>query len=764
MPAVLFCTSINISIMDSFKSSYRLFVLLFLLGVQGHSFGQHFRLLDQNNREPIIGVGFQYGDQRGISDPEGHIRVTVLPDESIHFSHLNYGKWTLTADELKKVMDTGVLYRPEVAVNLQPVTVISLKKGAEKDQCIVISEQERLHHDAGAVLNLNPVVNGIRKSGAFGFDPVMRGFKYDQLNVVIDGFHAANAACPNRMDPPTSQVALNRIKQVEILKGPHALRYGIGLGGTINYIQEDPNFGSSGLYGRFSTMYESNGNVFRNEGRIGFSGEGHDVGIMGSWSSGGDYQDGNGAIVPANFTRGTLGLYGDFRLGEADLVQATLNRNYARDVDFPTLAMDLRTDDTWMASLKHTRSFKNRSLQRWTNSGYFTAVDHLMDNLLRDLDPRMMNARTPATTRNQGVRTEGQWKLGEGRFFAGADYRSEAAQGVRQREFLMGPMAGTSLFDNAWQDAHIQKLGLFATYTLPIGAYLLSAAARMDVNHAEARATTPEFGNANEGEKVTQLNPGLSVGLQRDFAEHFTMGVWLASVKRSGSILERFINYFPVGVDPFEMVGNPHLKAETNRQLDVLLGYGKGNLQVELSPFVAYLTDYITAEKTALTPRIASSPGVRQFINVDRALKSGFELSLSHELGAGIRHQWAMAYTHGQNLSLGEALPEIAPLDLRFTLTGTHLDDKLQSAIRLRHVAGQDRVSPQFGELATPSFTLLDLDASYAFSSQVVLKAGVQNLLNQAYYEHLTRPLGADRRPLFSPGRNIFVMLGIRLP
>ncbi|MCC5937937.1 MAG: TonB-dependent receptor [Lunatimonas sp.] len=750
--------------MHTFKISYWLFVLLCLMGAQGQSFAQHFRVLDQHSREPILGLSFQYGNQQGVSDAEGHIRISVMPGEPIHLSHINYGKWALSADELKQVLDRGILYRAEVSVTLQPITVISLKQSAEKDQGIVISDQERLHHDAGAVLNLNPVVGGIRKSGAFGFDPVMRGFKYDQLNVVIDGFHAANAACPNRMDPPTSQVALNRIKQVEILKGPHALRYGIGLGGTINYIQEDPDFTSSGVYGRLSTMYESNGNVFRNEGRVGISGEGHDIGVMGSWSSGGDYQDGNGVIVPANFTRGTVGMYGDFRLGEADLIQATINRNFARDVDFPTLPMDLRTDDTWMASLRHTRTFKNKKLLRWTNSGYFTAVDHLMDNLLRDLDPRMMNARTPATTRNQGFRTEGQWKLGEGRLFAGADYRSEAARGVRQREFLMGPMAGTSLFDNAWQDAQIQKYGVFTTYTLPVGAYLLSAAARVDLNHSEARDTTPEFGDANEVAAVTQLNPGLSVGLQRDFAEHFTMGVWVAGVQRSGSILERFINYFPVGVDPFEMVGNPNLKAETNRQLDVLLGYGKGNLQVEFSPFVAFLTDYITAERTALTPRIATSPGVRQFVQVDRALKSGFELSVAHEMGAGIRQQWAMAYTRGQNMVLGEALPEIAPLDIRYTLTGTHLDDKLQSAIRLRHVAGQNRVSTQFGELPTPRFTLLDVDASYALSSQFMLKAGVQNLLNQAYYEHLNRPIGGDRRPLFSPGRNFFVMVGIKLP
>lgn len=749
--------------MTSIQTIYKILVILFFIGINTDAFTQQFRVVDQSTREPIIGLNYHYGLVSGISNDVGVIQIQYSPTENIHLSHINYGKWTLNPSELKKVLEKGMLFRAEWLMNLQPVTVISLKMTDEKDQKILISDRERLHHDAGAILNLNPVINGIRKSGAFAFDPVMRGFKYDQLNVVIDGLQTANAACPNRMDPPTSQVSLNRIKQVEILKGPHALRYGIGLGGTINYIQEDPNFSSSSqVNGRFSTMYESNGNIFRNEGSVAFTGTNHDVGVMGSWSKGSDYTDGDGNIVPANFMRGTLGMYGDIRLGRADLLQVTVNRNFARDVDFPTLAMDLRSDDTWMGSVRHSRIFQNRTLQSWITSGYFTLVDHLMDNLIRELNPRMMNARTPANTQNYGARTEGSWNLAGGKLFVGADYRSEAAQGIRAREFLMGPMAGRTVLDNAWQDPHIQKLGTFATYSFPVREYVFSASARLDVNYAEADNTMPEFENATNASKVTQLNPGLSLGLKRDVAEHFNFGIWLARVQRSGSIMERFINYFPVGVDPFEMVGNPDLKAETNNQLDFVLGYTKESIQIEFSPFVAYLTDYITAEKTDLTPRIASSPGVRQFVNIKSAIKTGFEFSFNQYIGAGIQHQFAAAYTYGQNLSLTEALPEIAPMDIRYALIGNHLENKLHTAIRLRHVIGQNRISESFGERMTPKFTLLDADVSFNFTNQLAIKGGAQNLFNQTYYEHLNRPIGVDRMPMFSPGRNFFVMLRMK--
>ena len=724
-----------------------------------------FQVMDQINKEPIIGLIYHYGFQKGISDDQGFINLSYDAKENLHLSHILYGKWQLSPEEVLEAASKNRIYRKEQIINLQPISVISLKMMDEKDEKILISDQERLHHDAGAILNLNPVVNGIRKSGAFAFDPVMRGFKYEQLNIVIDGLQSANAACPNRMDPPTSQVALNRIKQVEILKGPHALRYGIGLGGTINFIQEDPHFSvERGVYGRYSSMYESNGNIFRNEGRIGFNGENHDIGIMGSWSQGTDYVDGDGNVVPANFRRGTVGMYADFKLSHHDLLQVTVNRNFARDVDFPTLGMDLRTDDTWMGSVRHTRNFQGRNLQKWTTSGYFTLVDHLMDNGLRDIQPRMMNARTPANTQNLGARTEGVWQLGNAKLYAGADFRTEAAQGIREREFLMGPNAGRVFFDNAWQDSRINKAGVFATYQLPVGAYVFSLAGRMDVNQALAQDKEPEFEQINEKTEVTQLNPGISAGLKRDLGQHFNLGLWLARVQRSGSITERFINYFPVGVDPYEMVGNAALRPETNNQVDLVLGFNKSRIQVEWSVFAAYLTDFITAERIDVAPRIPSSPGVRQFINVDEALKTGFEMAVSHDLGLGIRQQLMMAYTYGKNLTANEALPEIAPMDIRYSLMGSHLNNRLHTALRLRHVIAQNRISESFSEMATPRFTLLDIDASYALNPQISFKLGAQNLLNESYYEHLNRPIGPDRVPLFAPGRNFFAMISVKFP
>ncbi|GAB2499090.1 TonB-dependent receptor domain-containing protein [Algoriphagus taiwanensis] len=721
------------------------------------------QIIDQSTFEGIPGVTYRYGFQKGVSDDKGIIYLLTDEETWLYLSHLSYGSWTLDPTEVANAIQNGKITRKEEIHGLQPVSVIALKMTQEKDKKLLISDQERLHHDAGAILGLDPVVSGIRKSSSFGFDPVMRGFKYDQLNIVVNGLQSANAACPNRMDPPTSQIALNRIREVEILKGPHALRYGIGLGGTINYLQESPAFTSTpGVYGKVSSLYESNGDVWRNDSRVGFQGAKYDVGILGSYSKGNDYLDGDGKPIPANFQRGTLGLYADLEVSQKDLVQLTINRNFARDVDFPSLGMDLRTDDTWMGSIKHTRTFYGKPLTQWTNSLYFTKVDHLMDNLLRE--PRMADASTPAITQNWGFRTEGEWKFSQGKLYAGVDFKEESADGTRTRVITMGPMAGKVFFDNLWQDSQIRKTGVFANYLIPIGGTVLTASGRLEVNQAVANNPAEEFAQLHPEMENTQLNPGISIGAQRDLGKAFSLGIWAASVRRSGSLLERYINYLAVGLDPWELVGDPQIKPENNHEIDVVLSYGRERISLELTLFGAYMNDFISSVKTDLKPRLTTSPGVRQYVNVDEAMKAGFELNFKQNLSDRLIHTLGIAYTYGNDLVLDAPLPEIAPLDLRYGIRGNFLQGKLSTGLNLRHVLTQERVSEAFGEGSTPGFTLLDLDASYPIGKMILVKGGVQNLLDETYYEHLTRPIGMDKTPMYAPGRNIFFMVSLKFP
>jgi iron complex outermembrane receptor protein len=747
----------------SYRNSLMLAFCMLSSTLFAQSEQKEIRLLDAESTLPIVGATFEYREQNGLSDKNGLIRFSYVQGATLQLSHVNYGAWSLDDGALGLVMKDQVLYRKEVAVNLYPVTVIVVKpQSVQPEGEFKIEFQDRLAHDAATILNQTPAFNSIRKGGNYGFDPVFRGFKYDQLNVVMNGAQSATAACPNRMDPPTSQMAPNMMDRIEILKGPHALRFGTGFGATINFIPAKLRFSSEpDFYGRISSGYESNGNLIRGESQFGLSGERYDVSFFSSWSQGDNYTTGNNETVQADFNRGSFGTNIGIKLASNQQLRLSAIYNRARDADFPALPMDLREDNTWMFNARHDIQFEGKKLQSWNTTVFGSFVDHLMDNLLKPLDPRMLNAETFATTYNYGGRTEGVWSLSNGKVYAGADLRVEGAEGTRVREFLMGPMAGNIVEDNAWQDGRISKTGLFAEYQINGETFDYIASGRLELNNAEVNDPTQEFTQVNPETQIAQVNPSLSLGILKDFGNKVQTGLWLARAQRSGSLTERFINFFPVGQDPFEMLGNPQLAPEVNYQADLTFKWSLAeNAVINLDVFAAYLQDYISSViDTTLTPRLPMSPGVRQFININEAFKTGFEVSWDQVLFAGLSHRMGIAYTYGQDLERDEPLPEIAPLDLRYAIYGSYLQDRLRPEVVFRYVAEQSRASAEFGETVTPSFSLVDVNIGYRVTSDLSINAGVKNLLDKNYFEHLNRSVRGANAPIFAPGRNFFANL-----
>lgn len=720
-----------------------------------------FRLIDADTDQPIAEASFQYGDQAGYSDEQGQISFTYREGTRMDFSHLNYGAWTLDDQQVRQALQTGYFKRTHTILELFPVTVISVRPNQSPGVKLPVEYRDRMAHDAAAILSQSAAFNSIRKGGNYGFDPVFRGFKYDQLNIVLNGAQSATAACPNRMDPPTSQMAPNMTDRIEILKGPHALRYGAGFGATINFVSNSLLFSEKpDWYGRLSGGYEHNGDLLRSEGLVGLRGKNYDLGLLASWSQGNDYTTGNGDLIPADFRRGSFGTILGFQLTSNQELRLSANYNLARDADFPALPMDLREDDTWMFNARHQISFDKERLQSWNTTLFSSLVDHRMDNLLKEIDPRMVNTDTEAQTYNYGGRTEGHWAFGQSVFYAGLDFRAEEAIGIRTRAFIGGPNAGKTFEDNAWQHGRVTKTSMFGEYQQQRRNWQFVLSGRLEWNQANVLDPSADFLQLYAETEQTQINPSVSAGISRKLSPSVRLGLWLGRVQRSGSITERYINYFPVGQDPYEMLGSPDLRPEVNNQADLSFVWKPGKAIVQADVFAAYLQDFISSRiDTTLAPRIPSSPGVRRFVNIGEAFKTGVELTWTQPFGAGLQHQLSLAYTYAQDLERDQPLPEIAPLDFRYALQGAYLKNRLLPEIIFRHVLTQNRISAEFGETETPAFTLLDARLSFQATGGIRLSAGVNNLLDENYYEHLFRSVAGATNPIFAPGRNMYASL-----
>lgn len=741
----------------------RIFILFLLFGLALNGMGQkvNISIINEETENPFEGVHFSYAGESGISDESGRISLDSDQKGRLLLSHISFGRQYFSESAVRKAMTSGrIVLSPRIEV-LSPAIVLA-KSNPQIANNLRVSETDKLSHDAAAFLKQVPLISSIQKGGNYGFDPVMRGFKYDQLNIVMGEGICATAACPNRMDPPASQIPMNMVEKVEILKGPYSLRYGTGFGGTINFQSQTAEYTQKNkTNGRLSAGYDGNGSIYRTEGKLGVSGSFYDVSLYGSYAEGTDYEDGSDSLVQADFNRLNLGTRMNFRINKSNSLTVDVANNSASDVDFPALNMDLRSDNTWLMSAAHKLSLDEGILQYVKTSISGSFVKHQMDNYDKVLVPRKVNAITDANTQNIGARSEGLFNFQSAKLYAGLDFKQQGADGERARSFLMGPMKGNTAYDNIWLNSKISETAVFGEYHHSFTQSRMVASMRLSYNQADAADAADNFQSANADLSSSHVNPSMSFGYEQDLPENMTLGLWLGRAQRSGSLTERYINYLPVGRDPYERVGNASLKPEVNNQIDLDFKWKPSSTFVSVNLFTSYLTDYISSEiRSDLSPLLATAPGVKQYINLETALLAGFEVSWSQQWLSHFYSNFSMAYTYGESLVDNTPLPEIAPLDYRFLVGANLFKGRLKPELSYRLVADQNRIAETFGETKTSGFNVLDLDINFNANDHFAFKVGMSNITDQTYYEHLSRSVagGAGYR-IYAPGRSVFARI-----
>lgn len=629
----------------------------------------------------------------------------------------------------------------------QSIKEVKLRKGishkGNKTE-IEVSHTDTSKHDTGKFLNALPEISGIRKAGNYATDPVLRGFKYEQLNTVLDGSACTVNSCPSRMDTPVSQVNMNTIQQVEIYKGPYNFRYGTALGGSINFISGTPEFSSkANVGGSFSTGYESNGNIIRNELLAKLSTQKAVWNITGTYQKGDDYTDGNGDKVRSAFLRYSASTKGAFQWNEKNISTLQVQTNQSRDVAFAALNMDLIYDKTWIFQAGHQAKFENLWLKQLNASAYYSLVEHSMGT-----PNKMMVSDVKSHT--YGGRAEFKIEKNQNTLYTGVDFKQDHAENVR----LIMPKMMPPRDGSAWQNSTINQIGFFNEFQRALENATLSVSYRMDYNIAEAKDISKLFQELYGNTQSQQLNHSISAGYTHYLNDSATLAFWAGRGQRSASITERFINRFVVGIDAYEMLGNPHLKPETNNQADIIFTLKKEKIAFQFNTFASYMQDYVSG---VVNPSIMKysmqAPGVRQYVNINKAFKTGVEANIDWKLSTMVRSTLALAYTYAEDISTKNPLPEIAPLDVRFTtalnLSPFYIEGKV------RYVAPQNRINPNFGELKTSDFYTIDLQARYTIFKNGYIVGSISNLLDRAYAEHLSRTLSVDKnKRILSQGRN----------
>ena len=732
--------------------------ILLLMATMGRA--QQIIIKDAQTGQALAGATFVMGTTTLQSNTNGEVNLPAGPiGNTLQCSHVLFETVHLKNWGIKQLLQTRILYmQPRAAAPLQPVTVFALRGKVNPVVPTQLTQTDWIQHDAGLVLDEITGFSAIRKSGAYGADPVFRGFKNAQLNILTDGVLTGHAACPNRMDPPTSQIMINQVEKIEVLKGPYSFRYGPVLGAVIQFKSADPRFSQkSETFGRVNAGFETNGEVYRSEALAGFRHKQLEISALGSYSTGHNYQSGNGTPIAAGFTRGAAGLQAAYKPGKTDLFTLSIVRNFARNTRFPTLMMDLLTDDTWMIQSAWNRQGKNTWYSSWKVQGYASVVDHTMGNNLRPTAAGSLNF-TAANTLTWGGRNEWEIRSKNLTVFTGFDFKHENVDGYRSRSPKTGAMAGKTFTDSVWQDGIIQTAGIFGEAIFKPAKVAYTFAIRTDRVQGKAYNPAYRYNNLFGHTLQADVNLSLSAGFNRNWVNGFYTGLWVGRGTRSPGIPERFINFLAIGQDAYEMVGNPLLKPETNYQADWQAGYKKHNTALEIGLFYGRVQNYISSiiDKN-LKPQMTTSPGVRRFVNLDEAERWGGEATWLQKWTPWLSQAASVSYVWAQHKSQKQPLPEIAPMELRYRLEAGLLRNSLKTFAGVNYTAAQKRVAPQFGERTTPDYAVVNAGCHYALSKSFDFSLIINNLFNKNYREHLTRFISAQT-PLWAPGRNMVVM------
>ncbi|MEE1889360.1 TonB-dependent copper receptor [Pseudomonas carassii] len=578
--------------------------------------------------------------------------------------------------------------------------------------------------DGGDYLKTIPGFSVIRAGGTNG-DPVLRGMFGSRLNILTNGGMMLGA-CPGRMDAPTSYISPETYDRLTVIKGPQSVIWGPGgSAGTILFEREPEKFGELGSRVNGSVLAGSNGRFDKvldaaAGGSLGY------VRFIGNQSHSDDFEDGNGDTVPSRWDKWN----GDVSLGwtpDADtLLELTAGKGDG-EARSAGRGMDGSQFKRESLGLRFEKSNLGEVLDKVEAQVYYNYADHVMDNYTLRSTVGMPMASN-VDRRTLGGRIKATWRWADVQLISGID-----AQTNEHRK--RSGMGIDTYKARPWdKDADFHNYGVFGELTwYATGEDRLITGARLD------RASARDFrkGIATSGNTRADTLPSGFVRYEHDLAAvPATTYIGLGHTQRFPDYWELFSpTLAPTGsVNAFDGI-----KPEKTTQLDFGIQYRDERLEAWASGYVGQIRDYILFD---YVPGMGgmSNRLVSRAQNIDARIMGG-ELGAAYKLTENWKADATLAYAWGKNSSDGKALPQMPPLESRLGLTYSR--DTWSVGALWRLVAEQNRIAKNQGNVVgkdydtSSGFGVFSLNGAYKINNNLKLSAGVDNLFDKAYAEHL---------------------------
>ena len=664
-------------------------------------------------------------------------------------------------------------------VTLAPYVVTS----AQTKQPLIVETDPRAPaqpvpaHDGADVLKNIAGFSVVRKGGTDG-DPVLRGLAGSRLGILVDG-EAIYGGCGNRMDPPTAYVFPTAYDRVTVIKGPQTVLHGPGNSAGVVLFERDfkrlaapeADLAASltgASFGRFDGLADARaGNTFLQ------------ARATATYTRADNYADGDGNSVHSSYERWSTNASLLWTPVAQTYVELTAARSNGKAA-CADRAMDGAKFDRTNCALRLRRDNLTPLITSIEARVYYNYVDHVMDNYtLRDFTPTMSMAN-PSVSNPDRETTGGLAQVS----LAPADTLTLTAGVDTQsnKHTLRSTMNESAMPYEAMsraKDARFTQYGIFAeaTWTLAPASRLI-AGARFDnwraTDYRQTRAiamTAMPNPSANQTRR-DNLTSGF-VRYERDLTccgqqacdcngakTPLTLFAGIGAVQRFPDYWELFSNESAASISAFA-----NTKPETTAQIDVGALWHRGALDVSVSLFASRITDYILVQSNYAKPSGMSGAGGTRAATITRNINArtlGGEATLTWRITEHWKADATAAYVLGENATDSLPLAQIPPLETRVALAYATSVWSVGGLIRV--VSSQNRVAVNQGNIAgqdigaSPGFATAALNGSYRFGKYVRLSAGVDNIFDKTYAEHISRagsmiPGFAQTARVNEPGR-----------
>ena len=739
-------------------------LVLFFAG-QINSFAQtQVKVLDKEDNIPIAYANVYFPDTKTgtITDTLGQFTINfATPQILVQVSAIGYQTFL---NRINLNISEQTIYLPPSAHELQEVVVsgnISRLQGEN------VMSVEKLSINNGSVQGISLAgklasIAGIDNlsTGAGIGKPVIRGLSGNRIAVFSQGVRLENQQWGDEHGLGLDE---HGYEQVEIIKGPASLLYGSDALGGVLYFVDERYAKNNSIEAALNSEFNSNSLGFRNNGAFKLSKNRLHWNLFGGYTIHADYKDGNNDFVPnSRFNTGNLktafGYAGNKFI--SSLKYSFLNEKYglvAVEDEHEGHGHEHEEEEiyqngrkpfmpyqdltTHLISAENTFFFDNASKLKidagyvFNNRKEFESQHHEHGGEVHEHEEAALNMNLHTVSYNVKWSSPGwneRWTLTAG------------SQGMMQNNSNHGE-------EILIPDARTFDFGIFAMIDFH---YAEKAYWQLGLRYDTRYITSKEFDN-----QYHSFN--FSTGIYQPVVKNLSFRLNLSSGFRAPNMYELLSDGIHHGTNRYE-IGNPGLKTENSYQIDASLNYNTRHIEFFINPYFNYIRNYIYLQPIA--DRINNIP-VCNYTQHDAFLYGGeagfhfhphpldwlhIEGSYGSTFGQDAEHNY-LAFMPSQKINA------MVSANFAFKKTAKKISVFLQNQYSL----AQNRIAEN--ELSTPDYNLLNVGVMLEFAVKnqpLQLNISANNLLNETYYDHLSR---YKVNEIYNMGRSFNVKLVILL-